>query len=155
MFVTFEVSLISGLCYDNFLKSRKFSGQLPPEIVNIQRSISFWQQTITVHVVNFPRKWPTSPMPDYRVPRLLRELINDVTSSRKHFYLHLSPQPPWHITICLTKAEFSESSFESNVVWSVLFAIKILYTWRHVLWISKKCRKNIQNRKVLKLIRIS
>lgn len=60
------------------------------------------------HVVNFPRKWPTFPITDCRVLQMLRELINNVNPSRKHFYIHLSPQPPWHIAICLTKAEFSK-----------------------------------------------
>lgn len=118
------------------MKSGKFSALPHPNILNIQRFISFWRQKTTFHVLNFSGKWPIFPITDYRVPRVLRELINNVTLSRKHFYLHLSLQPPWHITICSTKAEFSASSFESNRVWSVLFGNRILYTWRHVLRVS-------------------
>lgn len=114
-----------------------------PSILNIQRSISFWLQKITFDVVNFSRKWPVSDIADHRVRRMLRELINNVTSSRKHFYLHLSLQPPWHIAVCSTKAEFTASSFESNLVWSVLFDNKILDTWWHVSGFPRNDEKNV------------
>lgn len=99
----------------------------------------------TLYVSNFPRNWPTFPITDYRVHRLLRELINNDTSSRKRFYLHLSPQPPWHIAICLTKAEFSRQVHSSRTLFDqFLFDNKILYTWRDVLIFSKFLTKSVE-----------
>lgn len=124
---------LSWRLWEYSMKSGKFSVLPPPTPSEYLKFHKFLTTKKNFSCSNFPRNWPTFPITDYRVHRLLRELINNVTSSRKRFYLHLSPQPPWHIAICLTKAEFSRRVHSSRTLFDqFLFDNEILYTWRVV-----------------------